>query len=166
MEAAGPIEAAGPAYEEEEVIKATRKTPGGSSAWPGWAPARAGPGVDSPDRFATDLSHDGALSPQILEAQGQETVDDKCCQGTRGDSEGRPWNPSACRHHQIHSAYPGDGDGEVVVQGQAYSDCESQGSRLQTMQPQSRSQMRQSPLGTVGAVCVGRCMCVRLRVPA
>lgn len=37
-----------------------------------------------PDRFASDLSHDGALAPQILEAQGQETVDDKCCKGTEG----------------------------------------------------------------------------------
>lgn len=41
MEAAGPIEAAGPAG-EDEVIKVTRKTTGGSTVWPGSGPRWGG----------------------------------------------------------------------------------------------------------------------------
>lgn len=34
------------------------------------------------DGFSSDLSHDGALSSQILVTQAQEVVDHKCCRVT------------------------------------------------------------------------------------
>lgn len=130
-----------------------------SVAWLGPQPGR-GLWVDSPDRFATDLSHDGALSPQILEAQGQETVDNKCCRGTGDDSEGQSQSPSTCRRHQIHSAYPRRGSELTQTVSPRHRGC-----RLRN--PGSRSQLRQGTLGMMaGEVCAGRCACVKLRVPA
>ena len=77
------MEAAGPGVQES-----LRRVPGGHpqsglAAHRGVGDPRA-MGRCLPDGLSPDLSHDGALAPQVLEAEAQEAVNDKGCRAGCG----------------------------------------------------------------------------------
>ena len=81
--AAGAVEAAGPGVQES-----LRRVPGGYpqsvlAAQQGVGDPRA-LGRSLPDGLSPDLSHDGALTPQVLETEAQEAVNDKGCRAGCG----------------------------------------------------------------------------------
>lgn len=52
---------------------------------PGCGGHAQGSGVGClPDRLSSDLSHDGALTPQVLEAEAQKAVNDEGCRAKGG----------------------------------------------------------------------------------
>ena len=106
------MEAAGPGVQES-----LRCVPGGHpqsvlAAQQGVGDPRA-LGRNLPDGLSPDLSHDGALTPQVLETEAQKAVNDKGCRAGVGSEPGPPARPSGhaelwappARETQTHSSW-------------------------------------------------------------
>ena len=113
--AAGAVDAAGPGVQES-----LRRVPGGHpqsglAAQQGVGDPRAlGRGL--PDGLSADLSHDGAFTPQVLETEAQEAVNDEGCKQGMGIEPGPPTRP-----RWLHRApgLPCPGDTDPLLMGLA-----------------------------------------------